>query len=175
MSFSQEYFIDFLWALLYGVPHMVVCTQFLFTTLHLIYQNTLGTRISTYMFTGLHYRDLQGGEGVKGGEGWRVRLRYTYPSCTGPALVWRAIASSLINARVIDSVELSPPSCCVDNPHIRQHTRNPTHPQLCLLTHSAYSFNFSSYIILLFFNFLGLWPWLFQVIHIFLTQSVPVA
>lgn len=35
----------------------------------------------------------------------------TYPSCTGPALVCRAMESSLINALVMDSVELRPPSC----------------------------------------------------------------
>lgn len=42
--------------LLLGVNHMLsVPTQHRFTLLHVIYQNTLGTSISTQIFTEIHY------------------------------------------------------------------------------------------------------------------------
>lgn len=46
----------------------------------------------------------------------------TYPSWTGPRADWRAILSSLINARVMDSVEFKPACSCWR--HNRQDTIN---------------------------------------------------
>lgn len=53
----------------------------------------------------------------------------TYPSCTGPALVCRAMESSLINALVMDSVELRPPSCYKRG--ISKYPPSLICPQLC--------------------------------------------
>lgn len=53
----------------------------------------------------------------------------TYPSCTGPALVCRAMESSLINALVMDSVELRPPSCYKRG--ISKYPPSLHWPQLC--------------------------------------------
>lgn len=41
-----------------------------------------------------------------------LELIGTYPNCTGPTADWRAILSSLINARVMDSVEFKPACSC---------------------------------------------------------------
>lgn len=42
----------------------------------------------------------------------------TYPNCTGPRVLCRAIESSLMRALVIDSVGFTPPSCCSTTQHI---------------------------------------------------------
>lgn len=49
-------------------------------------------------------------------------LLYTYPNWTGPKVVCRAIASSLMSALVIDSVGFTPPSCCQTRKNNKQHT-----------------------------------------------------